>query len=168
MIHDPAPTVPAVKPRQIVGPHQPDKMHPRIQRHQALQGIGGVAGPQQHLQIGDDDPRMVHHRPCPRQTVCHRRRSLIFQRIAGGHQPPDPVQPERLERFTGDMHMACMSRIKRSAQQADGHTGRCDGKALAHGSPVSPFDPGGGVAKSGNCPPCVRQSTLPLPASLTR
>ena len=118
---DIAPAVPAVELHQIVRPHQPDEGHARIDRPQPLHRVGRGARAQPRLQRGDLHPRVPHHRPRPRHPVGHRRRLPRLQRVAGGDQPPDLIQPKPLHRLARDMGMPLMRRIERPAQQADDH-----------------------------------------------
>ena len=75
----------------------------------------------------------------------------VLERIAGRHQPPDPVEAEPLHRQQAGGAMRLMRRIERAAEQADAHAGRVrrqrraaggSGAALARGRAGAPITAG--------------------------
>jgi hypothetical protein len=60
------------------------------------------------------------------------RRVMVFQRIAGRHQPPHPIKLQRVERLLGDEEMAVMDRVEGAAIKANRLPGR-DTRAAARG-----------------------------------
>lgn len=56
--HDLVPVAPAGQLRQIIGPHQPDKLHPRPAALQGGQRIPGISGAQAPFDGADQDARM--------------------------------------------------------------------------------------------------------------
>ena len=59
--------------------------------------------------------------------------ALRFQRIAGRHQPPDPVEAEPRQREAGNKRVALVRRIERAAEEADAHARRERGQARYSG-----------------------------------
>ncbi len=128
--HDLRPAAPVVEAREVVRPHQPHEMHPAIARLQRLQRRRGIARAEPRLEVGHPHPGMPHDRPRRRQPPLQIRRRIRLQRIARRDQPPDLIEPERLQRPLADMHMPRMRRIERPAQKSD---------PLAGGSMRSPW-----------------------------
>ena len=118
--------------REVIGPHQPNKPHTGIQRHQPRQSLRRVARAKLGFEARHLDARIMHHLARPRDTTRHRRGALLFQRVTRAYQPPHTVQPKAPQRLAGDMRMALMRRIERSAEQTDFHTGSGKRKSLSH------------------------------------
>ena len=59
---NPAPALPAVKSAQIVGAHDPGKMHPRAGPDQITYGLIGVPRAELRFEVGDVDTRVVSKR----------------------------------------------------------------------------------------------------------
>ena len=60
-LHDILPVLPAVQLCQVVSPHQPQEMNPRIKPLHVPQRIGGKARLQMPLDIADFHPRVAHN-----------------------------------------------------------------------------------------------------------
>lgn len=131
--HDLLPVFPAVKLRQIVRAHQPDKPRLRAFFLQYGERLCRVARADMAFKVTDMHPRMVHNLPRRRHAPRQLGRPTIFQRIARAHQPPDLIQPKPLQRLFGDMHMPCMRRIKRSPQQPNPLAARDIWQSVKHG-----------------------------------
>ena len=68
---------------------------------------------------------MTGERACSGDSIGKRGEAArIFERIAGGDQPPDTIKLETLEREERRCKMGLMRRIERSTEQADPHAGR--------------------------------------------
>ncbi len=130
--HDLAPVFPAMKLRQIVSAHQPDKPRFRTNCLQRDDRLSRIARPRMGLKITDLDARVIHQRLCRCHPPLKRRWSVILQRIARTDQPPDLIQPEPLHRLKCDVHMTTVRRIKRSSQKADNATARCIWQPVLH------------------------------------
>lgn len=116
------PSAPARKLFQDIRAHDPDEPGVRKQADENLRGIDGIARPDGML-----DSR-CHHTPAvadarrPGQPIRERRHaSHRFQRIAGRDQQPNLIQPQPFQRQFGNVPMAGMRRVERSAQQPDTH-----------------------------------------------
>ena len=170
-VHDPSPVFPAVKLRQIVCAHQPDKSDLWIQSLQRCQSIGSCTCTRERLDVRHLDPWVLHHISCCRHSPVHGRGPAFFQRIARRYQPPNPIQPERLHRLKRDMHMALMRWIKRPAEQTNDlprsrigyavplHTllmFRTAGRCQSTGCTTSPSRTRPGRTTSAHHPPCPR------------
>ncbi len=149
-----APAVPAIELDHVVGPHQPDKAHTRIEPLQGGKGVAGHARAQLRLDPGDLDMRVMDDVARLRDAFGQGCRAMRLEGVAGRHQPPDPVQPEPPQRHFGDMDMALMRGIEGSAQEAHPHPGQRDGKPGAHSEQplhlsmrVKPDPQGGGFAR---------------------
>jgi hypothetical protein len=71
---------------------------------------------------------MTGERACSGDSIGKRGEAArIFERIAGGDQPPDTIKLETLEREERRCKMGLMGRIERSTEQADPHAGRMRG-----------------------------------------
>jgi len=110
------PVLPKVELRQIISPHQPDKSNLGVTLTQLCKGLSGVAGAQRGLDIGDLHTRMLHHLPRSFHPFAQGRWPPFLKRVSRTDQPPNLIKTKPFERLTGDMHMPCMGRIKRSAQ----------------------------------------------------
>lgn len=117
--------------RKIIRPHQPDKAHARIARAQRCNRLRRISCAQMGLDVRHVHVRMPHQITRIRHTLSQRCRPLRLQRIAGRDKPPDPVQPEPLQRLARDVHMPRMRRIKRSAQQTNALARSGNGKAVS-------------------------------------
>lgn len=122
-LHYVVPVLPLVKARQVVSPHEPNKPNPWIKNTQGAQGFGSVACPELGFEVGHRDTGVPHDLPGgshPARQGCGR---VLFQRIAGRHQPPELIQPEPFERCMADIHMPLMGGIKGPSQQTNCHAG---------------------------------------------
>lgn len=100
---------------------------------------------------------MLHH--CTRlfKALIHRRWTMGFKRVAGANKPPDLIQTKAFERFTRDMRMASVGRIKRTAQQPDNLTGCRIWNIMAQRKMAPEVSQG---PKGGEAPPFVNQRPL--------
>lgn len=119
-----APPRPAIKLRQIVGAHQPDEAMFGVKPPQSGQRIGSVARLQPQLDRAGADRRMARHRPRRRHARGERRHACHgFERIAGGHQPPHLIQPQRPHRMQRQPPMPLVRRVERAAEETDAFQG---------------------------------------------
>ena len=90
--------------------------------HQLPHGIDGIAGAERGLDAAGDDAAAVADPRGAGQTIGERRHAVgRFQRIAGGDQQPDLIQPQAPHGQFRDMAMAFVRGIERSAEQSDSH-----------------------------------------------
>lgn len=116
---DGAPAMPAVKLRQIIRSHQPDKPAFGIAAHQSAKGFCGVARAQMLLDRGWCDRRIARLRFGRAHPRCERRHAFLrFQRISGRYQPPYLIKAERMDRKLRDTPMPAMRRIEAAAKNA--------------------------------------------------
>ena len=110
---------------EIVGAHDPDEAHFRRAPPQPGDRIIGVARADFRLEPGHGDARVVGQQTRRRDAVAHFLQfGRGFHRIAGGGQPPEPIQAHTPQREFGYEPMPFVRRIERAAEQADGLTGR--------------------------------------------
>ncbi len=132
LLHDSPPILPVMKLNQIICPHQPNKLHMRIAFLQRGQRLGGVACAQFRFDPRNRDSGVPHQVFCNFNPCRQWRRSLRFQRITGGYQPPHLIQSEpRQSRFC-DVHMPAVRGVKRPSKQPYGLAASGYGKALFH------------------------------------
>src|SRR5262245_13644679 len=119
---DPAPFLPAREAAQIVGAHDPDETHARTMAAQIGDGLVGVARADLCLEAGDLDARMARQR-LGRDDAFRQRGepARILERVARGHQPPDPVETEAFHRQQAGGEMGFVRRIEGAAEQPDAH-----------------------------------------------
>jgi hypothetical protein len=118
---DGAPALPLMELRQIVRPHQPQEPDMGIALLQPRDCVDGVNGAQPLFDCADPDRRAPRHRARRCQAGIERRHARPgFEWVLRAHQPPDLVEPEPPQRFEGEMAMAAMGRVERSAEQPDG------------------------------------------------
>lgn len=82
-------------------------------------GFCRVARAKTCLDIAYHHPRVLHNLVRLIHAVRQRCRTALFQGVAGRDQPPNPVKTKAFQRFSGDMDMASVRRIKGSTEQAD-------------------------------------------------
>ena len=115
------PVAPAMKLRQIVRAHQPDKAKSRIAAPQLRQRVDRKSRAHIGLDRTDPDRRPPRHHfgsghACRQPGhPLHR-----FQHIAGRHQPPHFIQPQRCQRVQADAAVRAMRRVEAAAEQTDG------------------------------------------------
>ncbi len=98
------------------------------------QRVVGVSGADLGLDVR-------HRHPPPRDEPAGRldprlqgcQLGLRFERIAGRHQPPDPVEAEPRQREAGNKRVALVRRIERAAEEANAHARRERGQARYSG-----------------------------------
>lgn len=114
------PVFPAVELGEIVGPHNPYKPSFRIAPDKLFQRVDGVSRAQFALYGCRPNARAPRHFPGRFQSRLQRRHILgaVFQWVAGRNQPPDLVQPQRIEREQADPPMSAMGRVERTAEKA--------------------------------------------------
>jgi hypothetical protein len=88
---------------------------------QGGQRISSKPATNSRLNIGDNNTRWGNGLRSLNPTR-HRRRTVLFQWVAGRQHPPNHIQPKPFQRFAADMNMASMGGVKRSAQHANAHT----------------------------------------------
>ena len=126
--------------RQVVGAHQPDEGVARKAAGQRGERIGGIAGAEPALDVGDadapvpgDGARAVE----PARQLGHS--GAGFQRVLRRHQPPHLVEREALERQERDVAVPVMRRIERPAEQTDAAAARrCSAVYLVHDAATLP------------------------------
>ena len=94
-----APVFPLAELLQIIRAHQPDEAMARVPADERAQRVDRVARAEVRLDRGGADRRVAGLSACTchaRDERCHALCS--FERIAGRHQPPDLVQPQRRAR----------------------------------------------------------------------
>ena len=142
LLEDRRPAVPMVEAPEVVRPHQPDEAHARVAAPQLAQGRCGVARADPRLEVGDDDPPVADHRPRlgePPREVGGR---VGLQRVAGGDEPPDAIEPEGAERPERDVDVPGVRRVERAAEQPDALSGHGVGSDWRHGaSPAAQLAP---------------------------
>ena len=115
---DVQPAPPARQFHQIVGPHQPNEFCVREAPQQQAQRIHGKMAVQRGLDSGRHDAAPVRDGPSTGQALCQRRHAgARFQRIAGGYEQPNLIQPQALAGQGGDMAMPFMRGVERPAEQ---------------------------------------------------
>ncbi len=115
-----APALPLAELLQIVLTHQPDEAVAGIMAGERAQRIDGVARAELRLDRGGADRRTAGEFLGLSKARAKRRHVLArFQGVAGRHQPPDFVQPQRVVCGEADRAVAAMRGVERSAQQAD-------------------------------------------------
>src|SRR5262249_14871135 len=120
---DPAPFLPAVEAAQVVGAHDPDESHPGAAAAQIGDGLVAIACADLRLEADDVDPGMPRKRAGGQNALLERRQpARVLERIAGGYQPPDPIEIEALHRQQTGGEMRVVRRIERAAEQADAHS----------------------------------------------
>ena len=117
------PPFPFVKISQIVRAHEPDEAGARVAPAEGGQGVDGETRAGPRLEIADPDRRAAGHRPRRGHPRGHRRHVLrsSLKRVARRNQPPDFVEPERVERREADPAVPAVGRIERSAEESDAH-----------------------------------------------
>ncbi len=87
---------------------------------QALKRIGGKAGAEPPLHIGDPNPWNVDEGLRRRQTLLQRRHpGDRFQRVLRCDQPPHFVEIQQVKRRAAGKQMAFVGGVERTAEQAD-------------------------------------------------
>src|ERR1051326_5229789 len=110
--------------RKVVGAHKPDKARIWKPPPELGERIGGVAGSEPGLEVGNGDPGMPHQGARTRQAPLEWRHALDrLQRILRRHQPQAVVEIEPLQRLEADMKVASMSRIEGAAEEPDPSAG---------------------------------------------
>ena len=109
--------------QQAVGPHEPDKPGVRVHSPERLDGIDGVIRAYITLQAADYDPGIGSGLFGGGPAIPIRRHAGDgFEGVLGCHQPPDPVEIQKIERPAADVQMAGVSRIEGTAEKADTFT----------------------------------------------
>ena len=106
--------------REIVAAHQPDEASAWRALLQNPDEVGGVA--RSELRSAP----VMTMRGCAatsaarsHPSACGGRPAASFSGLAGRHQPPDPVEPEPVERHQARAAVADMRRVERAAVEAD-------------------------------------------------
>jgi len=126
-----APVFPAVELGQIIGAHEPDEAAAGIAQQQPAQGLRGVAGAELALDRGDAD-RGAAGLGLGRGEAGGKRRHARFglERVSGGDQPPDLVQPQCPQRREADSPVRAMGGVERAAEEAGFRAGADQGLDL--------------------------------------
>jgi len=118
---DLAPVAPAMKLRQIVGPHQPDEAKLRVSPLQLRQRIDGKSRAHFGLDRADANRCAARHGPGRRHPRGQSGHAFNrFQHIAGRDQPPHFIEAQCGERMQADPAMRLVRRIETAAKQPDG------------------------------------------------
>src|SRR5215470_335863 len=130
---DAAPFLPAMKAAQIVGTHDPNKVHARTATHEITDGVVRIAHADLGLEPADVDAGMMRQRARGCHPVGERAQAVgVLERIAWCHQPPDAMQAKPSHRDQAGGPMGLMRRIEGAAEQANPHAARV-GRQNAHG-----------------------------------
>ncbi len=114
------PRFPAMKPGEVIRPHQPDKTVARVLRLQEANRVDAVVKPVHCFDIHHPDARVARDRPCtskPRRIFCEF--TCFLERVLRRDEPPDFIEPKALHRLKRNMQMAFVRRVERTAEQAD-------------------------------------------------
>lgn len=129
-----APRFPAMELGQIVCPHEPDELAPRVTSCQRAQGIDGKAGTQFPFHRADPNrrtPRHLTRRSEAGGERCHPGGAL--QRISGRYQPPRLIQTERRDGAQRDPPVPAMRGIEAAAQKRGAGNAPGQGRAFRDG-----------------------------------
>jgi hypothetical protein len=110
---------------QIIRAHDPDESDSRAAGQQPRYRIVSVSRLNDSFETCNVDTRMMSERTRGSDSLgqwC--KVAGVFKRITGGHQPPDAVEPQSLEREQGCREMRLVRRVEGSAKQANPHAGR--------------------------------------------
>ena len=128
-LHDFRPPVPAREVQQVVRPHQPDKARIGCPLRQLPDRVGGVAGAELGLDVGDMDRGMMRHIAGTLHALGKRRHALHgLERVLRRYEPPHLVQFKPAHGHQADMPVALMGRVERAAEQADAQAVRQAGQ----------------------------------------
>src|SRR5262245_41613373 len=111
-----------MKAAQIVGSHDPDERNAGATPAEISNGLVGVAGADIGFEAEHCDARMA----CELARGCNAllkrcKAARIFQRIAWGDEPPDPIQMESFHCNQACGKMRIMRWVKGAAEQTDPH-----------------------------------------------
>src|SRR5262245_12641644 len=130
---DTAPFLPAMKAAQIVGTHDPNKVHARTATHKIADRIVRIAHADLGLETADVDGRMIRQGAGGRHSAGKRAQAPgVLEWIARRHQPPDAMQAKPSHRDQAGSAMGLMRRIESAAEQTNPHAARV-GRQNAHG-----------------------------------
>src|SRR5712691_52223 len=130
---DAAPFLPTMEAAQIVGTHDPNKVHARTATHEIADRVVSVAHADLSLEPADVDAGMMRQRAGGRHSIGKRAQAArILERIAWRHQPPDAVQAKPSHGDQAGGAMGLMRRIEGAAEQANPHA-RSVGRQNGHG-----------------------------------
>ncbi len=116
-----APLAPAVEAPEIVGAHQPDEVDAGITALQGADQFDGPAAPQPGLYIADYHAWPVREGRHRRHAVVQLPGPSLLEWILRRDQPPDPVQAKAPSCGVGDVEVAVMGWIERTAEQTNFH-----------------------------------------------
>ena len=106
--------------RQDVGAHQPDESGVREMSAQRPDGVQGITRAEQKFGRADDNAPAVGNLARARDPGRQRLHAVIaLQGVLRRDQPPYLVETEALQRLAAEVSMAVVSRVERTAQQAD-------------------------------------------------
>src|SRR5262249_10560663 len=81
------------------------------------------------------DARILRDLACGLHTLAKRmQRTVLLERIARRHQPPDAIELQPLEGEQADRAMGDMRRVEGAAEQPDAHALGIGRKRLRHGA----------------------------------
>src|SRR5262245_10617774 len=111
-----------MKAAQVIGTHDPNKIHAAAARQEIADRLVGVMHADLGLEARDIDARVARQRARRRDTLGKRAQAArILERIARRHQPPDAVEAESAHADQAGGAMRLMRRIEGAAEQADAH-----------------------------------------------
>src|SRR5215510_7654668 len=121
---DPAPLLPAMKAAQIVGTHDPNKMHAAAARQKIANHIVGVVDADISFETSDIDARVMRQRARRCDALGERTQAAgVLERVARSDHPPDSVESESAHRDQAGGTMRLVRRIEGAAEQTDAHAG---------------------------------------------
>ena len=121
-----------MKACKVVSTHDPDRPDIRQALAEIAERVDGAGGAEVFFDTGHIDRRVRDDAADGIETgVEIGQIRVVLQRIARRHQQPDPVEFEPLQGHHGDVPVAGMGRVERTAEQADAQT-RCDGRQARH------------------------------------
>ena len=113
--------LPAGKPDQIVGPHQPAEPVARTPLAKRPQGLVGQRRAEFHLGRDHPKPRPAGNQMTGPGKACAERCHLgaVLQRVLGAYKPPDFIKTKLPRGAVRQVKVALMRRIERAPKQPD-------------------------------------------------
>ena len=117
---DVGPVLPAGELDEVVGAHEPDELGAGKAAAEGAERIVGVARVEARLDACGDNPATVRDAAGAFEAVGEGGHAVGgFERVAGGDEEPNLVEPQALEGEAGNVAVALMGRVERAAEDAD-------------------------------------------------